>query len=53
MTEEEDEPKGGAVVIPATKENLDKVMEFFASFSDEDKASDNTEPTDDTKADEE
>lgn len=63
MTEEGDEPKGGAVVIPATKENLDKVMEFFASFSDddddatkaiaEDKASDGIESTDDMKDDEE
>lgn len=63
MTEEGDEPKGGAVVIPATKKNLDKVMEFFASFSDkdddaakaitEDKDRDGIESTDDMTADEE
>lgn len=38
MTEErdDDKPTCGMVAIPATKENLDKVMEFFASFSDKD-----------------
>lgn len=37
MTEEsDDEPMGGVVAIPATKENIDKVKEFFASFSDKD-----------------
>lgn len=37
MAEEkdDDEPTCG-IAIPATKENFDKVMEFFASFSDKD-----------------
>jgi hypothetical protein len=54
MTEESDDVPTCGVLgsIPATKENLDKLKEFFASFSDEgDDAA--TESTDDTKADEE
>lgn len=38
MTKDDDEPMGDAMVIPATKENVDKIKEFFASFSDEDDA---------------
>jgi len=36
MTKEDDEPMGDTMVIPATKENVDKIKEFFASFSDKD-----------------
>lgn len=36
MTKEDDEPMGDSMVIPATKENVDKIKEFFASFSDKD-----------------
>lgn len=51
-SDDSDQPLCDMVAIPATKENLDKVKEFFASFSGkhDDTA---TESTDDTKADEE
>lgn len=43
---DDDEPElVHGVAIPATKENLDKVMEFFASFSDKDDLDDDAATT--------